>query len=52
MALLGPFFVFTALAFIVLLLTFRLRWRTLLVLSVVLGFLGDLVVDLARAWMR
>lgn len=43
------FLVFTVLAFIVLRLTFRMRWRTLLLLAVLAGLVGDAIIDLVIA---
>jgi prepilin signal peptidase PulO-like enzyme (type II secretory pathway) len=38
--------VFAILAFVVLRLSFRARWRTLLLLAVVIGLLADFAIDL------
>ena len=42
----GPFAIFLVLAFVILRLTFRWRWRTILVVSIVIALAGDFVVDL------
>jgi hypothetical protein len=46
------FVVFSILSFIVLRLTVRARWRTLLLLAVVIGLIGDFVADLLVAFQR
>jgi len=45
----GPFPIFLLLAFVILRLTFRWRWRTVLLASVVLALVGDFLVDLLIA---
>jgi hypothetical protein len=44
------FLVLSVLALIVLRLTFRMRWRTLLLLAVLAGLVGDAIIDLVIAW--
>jgi len=39
------FAIFASLSFIVLRLTFRLRWRTVIVASLVIGLVADYAVD-------
>jgi len=41
----GPFPIFLVLAFVILRLTFRWRWRTILIASIVIALAGDLIVD-------
>lgn len=40
-----PFLVFTPLAFVLLSLTLKLRFRTLLIASLVIGLIADMMVD-------
>lgn len=44
-----PFVAFTLLAFLMLRLTFRWRFRTVLIVAVLLGLAGDVTVDLLIA---
>jgi uncharacterized membrane protein YsdA (DUF1294 family) len=46
------FAVFAILSFIALRLTVRARWRTLLLLAIVIGLVGDFVADLLVALQR
>jgi len=46
----GPFSIFLALGFVILRLTFRWRWRTVLLAAVVFALVGDFVVDLLIAF--
>ena len=48
----SPFAIFLVLAFVGLRLTFRWRWRTILLAAVVLALVGDFVVDLLVAYGR
>ena len=45
----SPFPIFLALGFVILRLTFRWRWRTVLLVAVVLALVGDFLVDLLIA---
>jgi len=48
----SPFAIFLVLAFVGLRLTFRWRWRTILLAAVVLALVGDLLVDLLVTYRR
>ena len=48
----SPFPIFLALGFVILRLTFRWRWRTVLLVAVVLALVGDFLVDLLIAQGR
>jgi hypothetical protein len=45
----SPFPIFLLLSFVILRLTFRWRWRTVLLASVVVALAGDFLVDLLIA---
>lgn len=45
-----PFVAFTLLAFLILRLSFRWRFRTVLIVAVLLGLAGDVTVDLLVAF--
>ena len=46
------FAIFAILGFIILRLTFRARWRTLLILSLLIGVLADYAVDVLITFRR
>jgi hypothetical protein len=48
----SPFAIFLVLAFVVLRLTVRARWRTILLAAVVIALVGDLLVDLLVTYRR
>jgi hypothetical protein len=52
MGLVTPFVVFTLLAFIVLFLTFRWRFRTLVIAAALIGFFSDMLIDIVLVWVR
>lgn len=45
----GPFPIFLLLSFVILRLTFRWRWKTILLASIAIALAGDFLVDLLIA---